>query len=137
MEVERDLRMLPLETADAVGHPVRPELWSHSHGERLLLGAFLHLLQRLGDPLKGGNDRREQHLPLRTEQHPPVLPQEERHAKLRFQRLDLVAHGGLRDVQLAGGVGEAQMASDRLKALEQVQRGKLLQGNHELCSSMG
>ena len=137
MEVKRDLRVLSPETADAVGHPVGSKLWADRHDERLLFGTFLYLLQCLAKPLKRGDHCREQHLPLRTDQHPPILSQEERDAKVRLQRTDLVAHGGLRDVQLAGGVGEAQVAGDCLKGLEEIQRWKFLQGRHEFSSSVG
>ncbi len=98
VEVERDLRMLPLEAAAAMGHPICSELWSHRHSERLLLGAFLHLLQRLAKTLKCRNDGWKQHLPLWAEQHPSILPQEERHAKVRLQCPNLVAHRRLRDM---------------------------------------
>ena len=55
---------------------------------------------------------------------PLALAIEELDAELRFQRLDLMAHGSLRDAQLFGGSREALMPRRGLEGLERVQRRK-------------
>src|SRR5215469_5761564 len=52
---------------------------------------------------------------------PLPLTIEELDAKLRLQRLHLMAHGALSDAQLLGSAGEADVSGSGLKSLERVQ----------------
>ena len=50
----------------------------------------------------------------------------QRQAELLLQRADLVAERGGRHVQFVGGLGEAQMAGDRLEGAQRIERRKRL-----------
>jgi hypothetical protein len=47
---------------------------------------------------------------------------EQGRAELLLERLDFLADGGLREAELAGGVGEAQVARRRVEAAQQIER---------------
>ncbi len=53
------------------------------------------------------------------------LAQEQLHAEAFLQRLDLVADGGRRDVQLVGRPREAEMPGRNLESSQRIQRGHL------------
>ena len=73
-------------------------------------GLFHPQRQILGQP---GQMLIEQ-LPARGEPDAPALPEEQLHVQLLLQGADVLAQGGLGDVQRGGGIGEVQ-ASGRLQ----------------------
>ena len=69
-----------------------------------------------GDELvEGAAHRRHQQLTFIGQQQAPVQPPEQPHPERFFEGPDLVADGGLRDVQLVGRAREAEMASRRFE----------------------
>jgi len=73
------------------------------------------------DPIERIAHDTEIFAPRPCNQQSLALPIEKLDAEFRFQRLDLMTHGTLRDTELFGGSGEALMACRGLKSLEGIQ----------------
>jgi hypothetical protein len=130
-----DLGAGAAELAQARDQPQRAE--RHGGGQRdpLPVGARREAVDRVLDLAQRGVHRSIQAVAFVGEDEAAALAHEQPHPQTLFQRLDLAAHRGLREVQLVGGAGEIQVPRGRLEALQQVQRrhgAGLLR--HSVCS---
>src|ERR1700716_108728 len=72
--------------------------------------------------VEGGADAGKIFFLLGRQRKRAVLPDEQADAQLFLQPLDLMADRGLRDVQLGGRLGKAQMPGGRLKSPQSIER---------------
>jgi hypothetical protein len=80
-----------------------------------------HLLDPLGQLVEALNERRQGCLAGIGQAQRPGQPAEQGYPEQFFQRLDLMADRGRRDVQFGRRLGEAEVAGGRFEGPESVQ----------------
>ena len=91
---------------------------------------MLDLLQGGLELLEPGSHGGQQFQALVGDFHPPAVAPKQRHLDVPFQRLDLLADGGGRDVERIGGGREAQVSGHGLEYAQGSQRQSVVGGWH-------
>ncbi len=117
-----DVGMRFREAAQAMHEPFGGEVGGCADGQRPGVLALQQPLGAAGDAVECVAHDAQVRAPSFGDDEALALPIEELEAKLRFERLDLVADRALRHAQLLGGAREALMARGGLESLEGVQR---------------
>ena len=120
-EAEVDERMRLLERREPRQQPAYREGADCGHREDFAQPAVLELAEYPADAAEGVFKHRQQRQPFVGERQAARQAAEQRHAESLLQALHVLAHCGLRHVQLVGGAGEAQLAGRGLEGAQGVQ----------------
>ena len=114
--------MLFLKRSKPRNQPSRSECGQDADRQYAGIGVPARIFKSLLKQTQTLTDLENENLPRLREHHFPPFAMEELGAQLTFQRLDLMAYGAMRDVQLVSGASEAQVASRGFEAAEQLKR---------------
>src|SRR5215469_9282203 len=118
---EVDFGMYFCKAAEPMDEPLGSKIRRCAHGQHARTLPLHQALGSHGDTVKCVAHNRQIIAPGIGDDEPLPLPIEELDAKLRLQRLHLMAHGTLCDAQLLGGACEASMSGSGLESLERVE----------------
>src|SRR5215469_16870717 len=117
---EVDFGMYFCKAAEPMDEPLGSKIRRCAHGQHARTLPLYQALGFHGDTVKRLAHNRQIIAPGIGNDEPLPLAIEELDAKLRLQRLHLMAHGALSDAQLLGSAGEADVSGSGLKSLERV-----------------
>src|SRR5262249_26908960 len=110
--------------AEPMDEPLGSKIRRCAHGQHARTLPLQQALGSHGNAVKRLAHNRQIIAPGIGNDEPLPLAIEELDAKLRLQRLHLMAHGTLCDAQLLGGAGEADVSGCGLKSLSAFSCGK-------------
>ena len=122
VEAQIDLGMLLIEVAEPRQQPLLQERAEQADVEQAAAAILPQLFDGARELAHAALDARQQPRTLRGEAHRAAVPYEQRRFEKFFQRFDMRADGGGRDVQRIGGVRETQMGGDGFEGTQRVQR---------------
>jgi len=121
-----DVRVPDAETLESGHQPHGAERGADADGQHPALAVGAHLRDPLGQLVEALAERRQGRLAGIGQAQCPGQAAEQGHLEEVLERFDLVADRGRRDVQLGGGLGEAEEARGRLESAQGVQRRQTL-----------
>ena len=121
VDADLDVRMPDAETLESGHQPHGAERGADADGQHPALAVGAHLLDPLGQLVEALAERRQGRLAGIGEAQRPGQAAEQGYLEQLFERLDLVADRGRRDVQLGRRLGEAEVPADRFEGPESVQ----------------
>src|SRR6516165_8306342 len=116
-----DFGMYFCKAAEPMDKPLGSKIRRCANGQHARTLPLHQALSSHRDTVKRLAHNRQIIAPGIGDDQPLPLAIEELDAKLRLQRLHLMAHGALSDAQLLGSAGEADVSGSGLKSLERVQ----------------